>query len=45
MKGLIASESLGESKYANYLIGNGASVWYKKWGKFQWNLNAVMIYS
>ena len=29
MKGLIASESLGESKYANCLIGNGTSVWCK----------------
>ncbi len=29
MKGLISSECLGEYKYANVLIGNGASVWCK----------------
>ena len=29
MKGLIASECLGEAKYANCLIGNGSPVWSK----------------
>ena len=29
MKDLRASECLGESKYANCLVGNGASVWFK----------------
>ena len=43
MKGLRASESLAESKYVNCLIGNGASVWFKHWDKFHWNLYAVMI--